>query len=84
MAVAAVAAVLLEQLAKICGPAPRMVKMGDAACSEPDPEESSMNIIKRVVVGLRTGFLHQAMRGRPRVRLPHADPDTGGGLVHDG
>jgi signal peptidase I len=36
---------------QICGPAPHVVKMGGAACSEPDPEESSVNFIKRVVAG---------------------------------
>jgi signal peptidase I len=36
---------------QICGPSPHMVKPGTAACSEPEPEKSSVNFIKRIVGG---------------------------------
>jgi signal peptidase I len=36
---------------QICGPAPHMVTPGGAACSTPEPEEASVNFIKRVVAG---------------------------------
>ncbi|MFZ1154178.1 MAG: signal peptidase I [Solirubrobacteraceae bacterium] len=36
---------------QICGPAPHMVTPGGAACSMPEPEEASVNFIKRVVAG---------------------------------
>ncbi len=36
---------------EICGPAPHVVKLGGAACSEPEPEPSSVNFIKRIVAG---------------------------------
>jgi len=34
-----------------CGPAPHVIKLGGAACSQPVPKESSVNFIKRVVAG---------------------------------
>ncbi len=36
---------------EICGPSPHVVKLGGAACSEPELEKSSVNFIKRVVAG---------------------------------
>jgi signal peptidase I len=36
---------------EICGPIPHMVKVGGAACSQPELEKSSVNFIKRVVAG---------------------------------
>jgi signal peptidase I len=36
---------------EICGPEPHMVSPGGAACSEPEPEHSNVNFIKRVVAG---------------------------------
>lgn len=36
---------------EVCGPTPHMVNPGGAACSQPEPVESSTNFIKRVVAG---------------------------------
>ena len=36
---------------EICGPIPHMIKVGGAACSEPEPQNSSVNFIKRIVGG---------------------------------
>jgi signal peptidase I len=36
---------------EICGPSPHVVKLGGAACSEPELQKSSVNFIKRVVAG---------------------------------
>ncbi len=36
---------------EICGPSPHVVKLGGAACSEPEPAKSSVNFIKRIVAG---------------------------------
>ncbi len=36
---------------QVCGPAPHMVTPGGAACDAPEPEEASVNFIKRVVAG---------------------------------
>jgi signal peptidase I len=36
---------------QICGPAPHVVKPGGAACAAPEPWQSSVNFIKRVVAG---------------------------------
>jgi signal peptidase I len=36
---------------QICGPSPHLVRVGGAACSQPVPEKSSTNFIKRVVAG---------------------------------
>ena len=33
------------------GPRPHVVRPGGAACSEPEPEKSSVNFIKRIVAG---------------------------------
>ncbi len=34
-----------------CGPSPHVIKLGGAACSQPVPQQSSVNFIKRVVAG---------------------------------
>lgn len=36
---------------EVCGPAPHMVTPGGAACSAPEPQEGSVNFIKRIVAG---------------------------------
>lgn len=36
---------------EICGPTPHMVTPGGAACSTPEPQEASVNFIKRIVAG---------------------------------
>jgi signal peptidase I len=36
---------------EVCGPSPHVVKLGGAACSEPELEKSSVNFIKRIVAG---------------------------------
>jgi signal peptidase I len=36
---------------EVCGPTPHIVKPGGEACSQPEPEKSSVNFIKRVVAG---------------------------------
>lgn len=36
---------------EVCGPVPHVIKLGGAACSEPEPEKSSVNFIKRIVAG---------------------------------
>jgi signal peptidase I len=40
-----------EAAAEVCGPKPRVVKLGGAACSEPVPEQASVKFIKRIVAG---------------------------------
>lgn len=36
---------------QICGPAPHMVTPGGAPCDSPEPQEASVNFIKRIVAG---------------------------------
>ncbi len=36
---------------QICGPSPHIVRPGGAACQQPEPWQSSVNFIKRVVAG---------------------------------
>jgi signal peptidase I len=36
---------------EMCGPVPHMVTLGAEACSEPEPEQASVNFIKRIVAG---------------------------------
>ncbi len=36
---------------EICGPTPHVVKLGGAACADPEPEKSGVNFIKRIVAG---------------------------------
>jgi signal peptidase I len=40
-----------EAQKEVCGPTPHIVKLGEAACAEPEPRKSSVNFIKRVVAG---------------------------------
>jgi signal peptidase I len=40
-----------EAKKQVCGPTPHIVKLGGAACSEPEPVAASENFIKRVVAG---------------------------------
>ncbi|HEY5045523.1 MAG TPA: signal peptidase I [Solirubrobacteraceae bacterium] len=40
-----------EAQKQVCGPTPHIVKLGGAACSEPEPVQSSVNFIKRIVAG---------------------------------
>jgi signal peptidase I len=36
---------------QVCGPAPHMVTPGGAACDAPEPQQASVNFIKRIVAG---------------------------------
>jgi signal peptidase I len=36
---------------QVCGPLPHVIKLGGAACSEPEPQQSGVNFIKRIVGG---------------------------------
>jgi signal peptidase I len=36
---------------EVCGPLPHVVKLGAAACSQPEPARSGVNFIKRIVGG---------------------------------
>jgi signal peptidase I len=36
---------------EVCGPTPHVIKLGGGACSQPEPEKSSVNFIKRIVAG---------------------------------
>jgi signal peptidase I len=36
---------------EVCGPTPHMVTPGSGACSQPEPHESGVNFIKRIVAG---------------------------------
>jgi signal peptidase I len=36
---------------EVCGPVPHVIKLGGAACSEPEPQQSGVNFIKRIVGG---------------------------------
>jgi signal peptidase I len=36
---------------EMCGPVAHMVRLGDEACSQPEPKEASVNFIKRIVAG---------------------------------
>jgi signal peptidase I len=36
---------------EVCGPSPHVVRVGGAACAEPEPHGSSVNFIKRIVAG---------------------------------
>ncbi len=53
-----------------CGPTPREVRPGGAACSEPVPQESSVNFIKRIVAGpgdeiyVREGHVYRRAAGK--------------------
>jgi signal peptidase I len=53
-----------------CGPKPHVVKLGGAACSEPVPQQSSVNFIKRIVAGpgdeiyIKNGHVFRKPAGR--------------------
>jgi signal peptidase I len=36
---------------QVCGPKPHVIRLGGAACAEPEPVQSSVNFIKRIVGG---------------------------------
>jgi signal peptidase I len=36
---------------QVCGPVPHVIKPGGAACAEPEPRDSGVNFIKRIVAG---------------------------------
>jgi signal peptidase I len=36
---------------QVCGPVPHVIKPGGAACAEPEPGDSGVNFIKRIVAG---------------------------------
>ncbi len=36
---------------EVCGPVPHVIKLGGAACSQPEPWKSNVNFIKRIVAG---------------------------------
>jgi signal peptidase I len=36
---------------EVCGPVPHVIKLGGAACSQPEPTHSGVNFIKRIVAG---------------------------------
>ena len=36
---------------EVCGPSPHVIKVGGAACAEPEPHGSGVNFIKRIVAG---------------------------------
>jgi signal peptidase I len=36
---------------QVCGPKPHVIRLGGAACAEPEPAQSSVNFIKRIVGG---------------------------------
>jgi len=36
---------------EVCGPTPHVIKVGGAACAEPESRNSSVNFIKRIVAG---------------------------------
>jgi signal peptidase I len=40
-----------EAKQEICGPVAHVVKLGGAACSQPEPQHASENFIKRIVAG---------------------------------
>ena len=55
---------------EVCGPTPHVVKVGGAACSQPEPEKSSVNFIKRIVAGpgdeiyIREGHVYRKAAGK--------------------
>jgi len=55
---------------EVCGPAPHVIKLGGAACSQPEPEKSSVNFIKRIVGGpgdeiyIREGHVFRKAAGK--------------------
>ncbi len=55
---------------QVCGPVPHVIKLGGAACAEPEPEHSGTNFIKRIVAGpgdqifIREGHVFRKARGK--------------------
>jgi signal peptidase I len=55
-----------------CGPTPHMVQVGGAACSQPLPQEASVNFIKRIVAGpgdeiyVKEGHVYRKAAGTSR------------------
>jgi signal peptidase I len=41
----------LDAQQQVCGPVPHVIRPGGAACAEPEPRDSGVNFIKRVVAG---------------------------------
>jgi signal peptidase I len=66
---------------QVCGPAPHVVTPGGAACDAPEPEEASVNFIKRIVAGpgdtlyIKEG--HAYVNGK-RESDPYINPCGGG------
>jgi signal peptidase I len=66
---------------QICGPRPHMVTPGGAACDSPEPQEASVNFIKRIVAGpgdtlyIKEG--HAYVNGK-REQDSYIDPCEGG------
>jgi signal peptidase I len=54
-----------------CGPVPHVVTLGGAACDQPDPQQASVNFIKRVVAGpgdviyIKEGHVFREAGGKP-------------------
>jgi signal peptidase I len=57
---------------EVCGPTPHVVKIGSAACAQPEPEKASVNFIKRIVAGpgdeiyIREGHVYRKAAGSTR------------------
>jgi signal peptidase I len=55
---------------QVCGPVPHVIKLGGAACAEPEPQRSGTNFIKRIVGGpgdqiyIREGHVYRKARGK--------------------
>jgi signal peptidase I len=56
---------------EVCGPTPHVVKVGGAACAEPEPEQdSNVSFIKRIVAGpgdeiyIREGHVYRKAAGK--------------------
>jgi signal peptidase I len=66
---------------EVCGPTPHMVTPGGAPCAAPEPEEASVNFIKRIVAGpgdtlyIKEGH---AYRNGKRESDPYINPCGGG------
>jgi signal peptidase I len=55
---------------QVCGPVPHVIKLGGAACAAPEPQNSSVNFIKRIVAGpgdemyIREGHVFRRAHGK--------------------
>jgi signal peptidase I len=55
---------------QVCGPIPHVIKIGGAACAEPEPVKSGSNFIKRIVAGpgdeiyIREGHVFRKPKGK--------------------